>query len=196
MPLVFRLSTPFARCALLVLAVSAVPVGRQAARAEIPPSDASFATAERVFVSGVPDTFEKVRAAIEKATQESGRDYRVIVVGNAGGERNASTRLLESLIERWQEEEARGTTGQPGGFDSARDLTIVLDVSPEVGLSRLSNPDRLEAEPLAYHETVRAAFLTIAAQDPDRYLVLDALRDVDALAAAILERVTADLAAV
>ena len=128
MPLVFRLSTPFARCALLVLAVSAVPVGRQAARAEILPSDASFATAERVFVSGVPDTFEKVRAAIAKATQESGRDYRVIVVGNAGGERNASTRLLESLIERWQEEEARGTTGQPGGFDSARDLTIVLDI--------------------------------------------------------------------
>ena len=66
MPLVFRLSTPFARCALLVLAVSAVPVGRQAARAEILPSDASFATAERVFVSGVPDTFEKVRAAIAR----------------------------------------------------------------------------------------------------------------------------------
>ena len=79
--------------------------------------------------------------------------------------------------------------------DLVPDLTIVLDVSPEVGLSRLSNPDRLEAEPLAYHETVRAAFLTIAAQDPGRYLVLDALGEVETIAAAILERVTADLAA-
>lgn len=79
--------------------------------------------------------------------------------------------------------------------DLVPDLTIVLDVSPQVGLSRLSNPDRLEAEPLEYHETVRAAFLAIAAQDPGRYLVLDALGEVEAIAAAILERVTADLAA-
>ncbi len=79
--------------------------------------------------------------------------------------------------------------------DLVPDLTIVLDVSPQVGLSRLSNPDRLEAEPLEYHETVRAAFLAIAAQDPGRYLVLDALGEVETIAAAILERVTADLAA-
>jgi len=79
--------------------------------------------------------------------------------------------------------------------DLVPDLTIVLDVSPQVGLSRLSNPDRLEAEPLEYHETVRAAFLAIAAQEPGRYLVLDALGEVESIAAAILERVTADLAA-
>ncbi len=65
------------------------------------------------------------------------------------------------------------------------DLTVVLDVNPEIGLSRLTNPDRLEAEPLAYHETVRSAFLELAAEEPDRYLVLDANQDVDGLAATI-----------
>ena len=73
------------------------------------------------------------------------------------------------------------------------DLTVVLDVNPEIGLARLSNRDRLEAEPLAYHQAVRDAFLEIASADPSRYLVLDATEDVDGLAAAILARVLHEL---
>ena len=75
--------------------------------------------------------------------------------------------------------------------DLVPDLTIVLDIDPRVGLSRLSNPDRLEAEPLEYHQSVRSAFVSIAAQDPGRYLVLDAMQEVDVIAAAILDRVLA-----
>lgn len=73
------------------------------------------------------------------------------------------------------------------------DLTVVLDISPEIGLSRVSDPDRLEAEPLEYHESVRQAYVTIAAQEPARYLVVDASGEVDAIAAEILERVRGDL---
>ena len=100
------------------------------AHAEIPPSEASPADTERVFVSGVQDSFEQVRAAIDKAKLESGRDYRVIVVGDAGGDRDASTKLLESLVERWQQESAEGRdrNGRPAVFDPARDVTIVLDI--------------------------------------------------------------------
>ena len=100
------------------------------AHAEISPSDASPADTERVFVSGVQDSFAQVRAAIEKARLESGRDYRVIVVGDAGGDRDASTKLLESLVERWQQEsaESRERNGRPAAFDPARDVTIVLDI--------------------------------------------------------------------
>ena len=100
------------------------------AHAEISPSDASPADTERVFVSGVQDSFARVRAAIEKAKLESGRDYRVIVVGDAGGDRDASTKLLESLVERWQQEsaESRERNGRPAAFDPARDVTIVLDI--------------------------------------------------------------------
>ena len=72
--------------------------------------------------------------------------------------------------------------------DLLPDLTVLLDIDPEVGLSRLQDPDRLEAEPIAYHRAVREAFLAIAAAEPQRYLVLDARDSVESLAAAILER--------
>jgi dTMP kinase len=69
------------------------------------------------------------------------------------------------------------------------DLTIVLDVDPVIGLTRITNPDRLEAEPLAYHELVRAAFLEIANGEPERYLVIDANRAVSDIAAEVSVRV-------
>ena len=84
---------------------------------------------------------------------------------------------------------ATSACGRPTGF--VPDLTVVLDISPEVGLSRVSDPDRLEAEPLEYHESVRQAYLAIAAQEPARYLVIDASGEVDSIAAAILDRVLA-----
>jgi dTMP kinase len=55
------------------------------------------------------------------------------------------------------------------------DLTVVLDVPPEVGLRRRGGPgDRLEDESLAFHHRVRAGFLQLASHQRDRYLVLDA----------------------
>ena len=117
-------------CALVMGAALFALLPCLAAHAEIPPSEASPADTERVFVSGVQDSFEQVRAAIDKAKLESGRDYRVIVVGDAGGDRDASTKLLESLVERWQQESAEGRerNGRPAAFDPARDVTIVLDI--------------------------------------------------------------------
>jgi dTMP kinase len=57
------------------------------------------------------------------------------------------------------------------------DLTIVLDLPPSMGLGRrLSSADRLESEPVEFHERVREGFLRLAAAEPERYLVLDAAR--------------------
>jgi dTMP kinase len=67
-------------------------------------------------------------------------------------------------------------------------LTVLLDLPPGQGHQRLegrgsrdvaferldSGHDRLEAEPLAFHERVRSAFLQLAATDSDHYAVLDA----------------------
>lgn len=72
------------------------------------------------------------------------------------------------------------------------DLTVLLDVDPSIGLSRVQSPDRLESEPIEYHQSVRQAFVDIAAADPDRYLVIDANQDKDAIAQQIRRRV-ADL---
>jgi dTMP kinase len=78
--------------------------------------------------------------------------------------------------------------------DLLPDLTVVLDVDPELGLSRFEQRDRLEAESLDYHRAVRAAFLALAEEEPQRYLVVDARADVDAIAATILARVLDGLA--
>ena len=76
--------------------------------------------------------------------------------------------------------------------DLLPDLTVLLDIDPKVGLARVQTPDRLESEPLAYHQRVRQGFLDIAASTPQRYLVLDANGDKDSIAQQISHRV-ADL---
>ena len=76
--------------------------------------------------------------------------------------------------------------------DLVPNLTVLLDVDPSIGLSRVQSPDRLESEPIEYHQRVRQAFVEIAAANPDRYLVVDADQDKDAIAQQIRRRV-ADL---
>ena len=69
------------------------------------------------------------------------------------------------------------------------DLTIVLDIPAEIGLSRFTERDRLEAEPLAFHERVRQEFLHLAKSDPDRYVIIDATLSIDEITSRIKERV-------
>lgn len=56
-------------------------------------------------------------------------------------------------------------------------LTILLDVSPEVGLKRASSKgkeDRFESEKINFHQRVRARYLEIAQADPARVKLIDA----------------------
>ncbi|HUY48417.1 MAG TPA: dTMP kinase [Streptosporangiaceae bacterium] len=70
------------------------------------------------------------------------------------------------------------------------DLTILLDLPPAGGLGRRArSADRLEAEPLDFHERVRAGFLALARAEPERYLVLDASRPAAELSTEIQERI-------
>ena len=56
------------------------------------------------------------------------------------------------------------------------DLTILLDIPAEEGLARKrgKKPDRFEQEALAFHQRVREGYLKLAANDPQRWLVVDA----------------------
>jgi len=70
------------------------------------------------------------------------------------------------------------------------DLTILLDLQPLTGLGRrLSSADRLESEPVEFHERVRSGFLALASAAPDRYLVLDATRSETEISREIQQRV-------
>lgn len=68
-------------------------------------------------------------------------------------------------------------------------LTVLLDLDPRLASSRVGVPDRLEAEPQAFHDRVRAAFGALAARHPDAYLVQPAADSADEIAAQVLARV-------
>jgi dTMP kinase len=68
-------------------------------------------------------------------------------------------------------------------------LTIIIDQPAEIGLARLKSRDRLEAEPLAFHERVRNEFLQIASMDPERYLIVDGTQSIDDIHEQIVSRV-------
>jgi dTMP kinase len=68
-------------------------------------------------------------------------------------------------------------------------LTVLLDLPPHEGRQRLLGKDRLEAEPLAFHERVRSAFLQLAATDADHYALLDARLPPGLLAEQIQRRI-------
>lgn len=72
----------------------------------------------------------------------------------------------------------------------APDLTFVLDLDPEAGLGRsrgaVAGEDRFEKKGAGFHAKVRAAFLDIAAREPQRCVVLDASKEAhDVLADAL-----------
>jgi dTMP kinase len=55
------------------------------------------------------------------------------------------------------------------------DITVLLDVAPEIGLARRGTElDRLESEPAEFHDRVRAEFLALARRHSERYVVVDA----------------------
>ncbi len=68
-------------------------------------------------------------------------------------------------------------------------LTVLLDVSPEAARERFTEaPDRLESEPAEFHARVRSGFLTLAAADCTRYLVVDAGQEPEAVTTVIRHR--------
>ena len=67
------------------------------------------------------------------------------------------------------------------------DVTLLFDVTPELGLSRRAKAagtaNRLDLEPEAFHARVRQRYLDLARAEPRRFVVLDAAREADALEA-------------
>ncbi|HAR94689.1 MAG TPA: dTMP kinase [Deltaproteobacteria bacterium] len=71
-------------------------------------------------------------------------------------------------------------------------LTILLDCTVEVGLGRKSadgHLDRFEKEELSFHQKIRSAYLELAEDDPKRFVVLNAKKDVAKTQEVIREKV-------
>ncbi|MHC6595054.1 dTMP kinase [Arthrobacter sp. C152] len=121
-----------------------------------------------------------IRPALERGDVVLCDRYIDSSVAYQGAGRNLGKDAVQSLNE-W------ATAGlQP-------DLTVLLDVDPQLGRRRRTAgeaaEDRLESEADDFHTRIRAAFLELAASRPESYLVLPARLPVEELAAQILQRV-------
>ena len=82
------------------------------------------------------------------------------------------------------------------------DLTIILDIPVEAGLKRAAArrgsgvPDRFEAEDIQFHQDLRDAYKQIAAEDPQRCVLIDANADADTVAAHVWSAVRDHLFAI
>lgn len=66
--------------------------------------------------------------------------------------------------------------------DTWPDLTILLDAPVEIGMDRAgkrSDPDRFEQERHDFFQRVRECYLRIAANEPERIVVIDTTRSLD-----------------
>ena len=71
------------------------------------------------------------------------------------------------------------------------DVTFLLDVPPEIGLSRKRSGvnDRFEQEDVAFHRRVREGFLKLVAQEPHRWAVIDSTLTRECIANLIWDKI-------
>lgn len=92
--------------------------------------------------------------------------------GGGRGIDSAKISLLENLVQ----EELRP------------DLTLILDLDPQVGLSRATNRgelDRFEKQQLDFFDRVRKVYLQRAAAEPHRCVIIDASHELEQVKASV-----------
>ena len=72
------------------------------------------------------------------------------------------------------------------------DFTVLLDLPFEAGLARKINRkhDRFEQEALAFHKKVRQGYLKMAAEEPERWLIIDASQSREKIRGIIWQKVS------
>jgi dTMP kinase len=76
------------------------------------------------------------------------------------------------------------------------DLTILIDLPPEIGLARVharsdGQLDRMEKEAIEFFQAVRQGYLDLAKSEPKRFLVLDGSQSAEELETQIWQKVEA-----
>ena len=69
-------------------------------------------------------------------------------------------------------------------------LTIIIDLPAEIGLGRLHSKDRLESQPIDFHERVRQEFIQLSLLDPERYFVVEGNQSIEEIHTEIIARVS------
>ena len=69
------------------------------------------------------------------------------------------------------------------------DLTFLIDIDPEVSLTRKSAEEvnRMEQQEIQFHQTVRAGLLEMAELEPERFVVIDGTLNLDEVYSLVYE---------
>lgn len=74
------------------------------------------------------------------------------------------------------------------------DLTVLLDLPAQAAVNRRDNtgvaPDRLEREQVEFFERARDAYLQLAANEPGRFLVVDAALKIEEISELVIKRLS------
>lgn len=67
------------------------------------------------------------------------------------------------------------------------DVVVLLRLDPDAGLSRQQDGDRIGNEGVEFHTKVAEAFDDLASSEPERFIIVDALLDIDDVVAAVVD---------
>jgi dTMP kinase len=165
--------------ALLTFEPGDTPVGKELRRIVLDPATGELSDRTEVLLYAA-DKAEHVDTVVLPALARGEVVITDRYVDSAlayqGAGRTLATEEVE-MVARWATRDLRPH------------LTVVLDVDPEHGFGRFAERDRIEGESPEFHLRVRAAFVEMAAADPDHYLVIDAGRSAADIADEVLARV-------
>lgn len=122
--------------------------------------------------------FELVAPALDRGAVVVSDRYVDSMIAYQGAGRDLALDEV-ALVARWATEDLRPH------------LTVLLDADPGEALERISVKDRLEGAGVPFHARARAHLKYLAAQDPEKYLVLDARRPREDLAESVAAAVMA-----
>lgn len=77
--------------------------------------------------------------------------------------------------------------------DRRPDMTLLLDVDPDIGMARAKGRgdlDRIEQEAIEFFHRVRSTYLKRAEQYPDQYVIIDASQSIDSVQQQIVSALT------
>ncbi len=136
-----------------------------------------------MFAARAQHLREKIIPALERGAWVLSDRFTEATYAYQGGGRGIGHERIAAL-EQWVQGELRP------------DLTLILDLPPEIGMARVANRgelDRFELEHSAFFIRVREAYLAIAAEHPQRCHLIDAARPLSEVQYAIAQRLDIEL---
>ncbi|ABC28978.1 thymidylate kinase [Hahella chejuensis KCTC 2396] len=151
-----------------------------------PREEAVSSTAELLlmFAARAQHLEQKIKPTIERGVHVLSDRFTDATYAYQGGGRGLSWAMIQDLEKLVQ-----------AGFKP--DLTLLLRIDPETGMARARKRgalDRFEREKLEFYFCVQEGYMKRVAEDPERFLVVDAQQSLEEVQAAIAQGLAAKLA--